>query len=110
MAVDETAIYHISTLLFLGIVWIRHRSAYRANGSALRLIKMSIALDALAGIDDIDGITFTNCLNWTLRLAKSACSTFIINFICHCASLLVGIISRNYLLSRNSRIRAFSSS
>jgi hypothetical protein len=80
MAVKETAINHLSVLLFLGMVGIRHRCAHRANGNALRLIKMSIALNALAEIDDIDGITFTNCLNWTLRLAKSACSAFIIDF------------------------------
>jgi hypothetical protein len=56
----------------------------RANGRALRLVKVAFALDTYFGIDYIIVIVFADCLNGTLGLAGSASDAFVgVDFHCH---------------------------
>jgi hypothetical protein len=69
------------------MIRIRNAGIYRTDGSTLRLIKVTFALYAFVKINDVDGIASRNCLNRTFGLAQPTSSAFIINFVCHVASL-----------------------
>jgi hypothetical protein len=76
------------------MIRIRNACINRTDCSALRLIKMTLALNAFVEVDDVYRISFRNCLNWTFGLAQTASSTFIIDLVCHIASLFTaGIIA-----------------
>lgn len=65
------------------MIRIRDASIHWAHCRTLRFIEMTLALHTLSMIDDIDRISRSNCLNWTLRLTESARRAFFVNFICH---------------------------
>jgi hypothetical protein len=83
--------------LFLWMIRVRNACIYRTDRSTLRLIKVTFTLYAFVKVDDVNRITSCYCLNRAFGFAQPTGSAFIINFVCHVASLITPRIIAIYV-------------